>query len=62
MIVTKDKLDKNVEEEFWLEVKRVLVFAGIIPEIIIVSKDELEKYGRFYGFVHHQALTEGKVL
>lgn len=43
LIVTKDKLDKKVEEEFWLEVGRALVKQGTVPEIIISNRDELRK-------------------
>jgi len=62
LIVTKKKLDKETKEKLWLEVGRMLVRHEIIPEIIIASSEEMRKYGRYYGFVHYQALTEGKVL
>ena len=62
LIVTERKLDKKTEENFWLETKRELVFRGIIPEIIIASRDEVEKYRNLRGFVYHHALTEGVTL
>ncbi len=59
LIVTEEKLDKKTEEEFWLEVGRGLVKIGLIPEVIVSSKEELERYGKYYGFVHYHALREG---
>ncbi len=57
--MTEEKLDKKTEEEFWLEVGRGLVKIGLIPEVIVSSKEELERYGKYYGFVHYHALREG---
>ena len=62
LIVTKKRLNKDIEEKFWLEAGREIVKHGIIPEIIITSKEELDMYGKYYGFVHYHALIEGKVL
>ena len=62
LIVTEKKLNKKTEEDFWLETKRELVFSGIIPEIIIASRDEVERYRNLRGFVYYHALTEGVIL
>ena len=62
LIVTERKLDKKTEDDFWLETKSELVFSGIIPEIIIASRDEVERYRNLWGFVYHHALTEGVTL
>ena len=58
-MVTKEKLNKEIEEKFWPEIGGKLIKARIIPEIIVSSREELEKYGKYYGFVHYHALKEG---
>ncbi len=62
LIVTKEKLDKRKEEKFWMEIDRKLVENDIIPEILIVDRETLEKYKKHTGFVYYHALAEGKVL
>jgi len=62
LIVIEEKMDRKLEENFWLEVGRKLVKIGLIPEIIVSSKEELKKYGKYYGFVHYHALREGVLI
>ncbi len=59
IIITEKKLDKNILDDFWLEVDRELVEIGIIPEIIVVEKDVVEKYRSHKGYVYYYALKEG---
>ena len=59
LIVTEEKPNKEIEEKFWLEIGRKLIKARIIPEVIVSSREELEKYSKYYGFVHYHALKEG---
>jgi len=62
LIVTKEELNRSVEDEFWLEIGREIVRIGIIVKIIITSKREFEEYSGYYGFVHYHALKEGVVV
>ena len=62
LIVVGNKVDKGVLDKYWLEVGRELVKYDIVPEIIITSREELEKYGKYYGFVHYHALKEGIII
>ncbi len=61
LIVTEMRLDKNAEDEFRLEVEDKLVKAGIIPEIIVTSKEDYEKFSR-PAYVYYYANKEGVVL
>lgn len=63
LIVTKEKLDRKVEEKFWLEIEDMLVRSNIVPEIIIiVDKETFEKYRHLPGFVYYWAEREGILL
>ncbi|BFI73772.1 nucleotidyltransferase [Nanoarchaeota archaeon] len=62
LIVTEDKLDKELEDNFYLEVGRKLVKLNIIPEIIISAKEEFEKYKYLKGFIYYWADKEGIIL
>jgi len=61
LIVTKKKLDNRLEDVFWMEVERRLVYLDIVLEILIVSRDEFEKYKR-PAYVYYYAERDGIVI
>ena len=61
MIVTEKRLDKNMEDEFRLEVEDRLVKIGIIPEIIVTCEDDYVKFNR-PAYVYYYASKEGVIL
>ncbi len=61
MVVTKNKVRNEVEDEFWMEIDKKLVELGIIPELIVVPKEIFEKHKR-PAYVFYYAEKEGIVL
>jgi len=59
LVVTEEKLDRELENELWLHVQRRLVKLGIVPELLIVDKETLRKYEKHTGYVCYYALKEG---
>jgi len=62
LVITKTKYSRKVVREFLLEVRRALVDISIVPEIIVVEKDTIERYKKHTGYVYYHALAEGIVL
>ncbi len=61
LIVTKEKLDTRTLNVFWGELEKELVYAGIIPEIIVVDKETFEKHRR-PAYVFYYAEKEGVLI
>ncbi len=61
MVVTKNKVRNEVEDEFWMEIDKKLVELGIIPELIVVPKEIFEKHKRL-AYVFYYTEKEGIVL
>ncbi len=59
LIVTKDKLHLNEKIELWYDIYRGL---GLPADIIIVSKEILEKFKNSKGFIYSYAISEGVVV
>ncbi len=59
LIITKNKLKSDLEDLFLVMLRRELVKIGIIPEIIVSSREEFEEYKKYYGFIHYHAAREG---
>ncbi len=62
LIVTKEKLNWKVRNDFYADIMWKLVTSDISPEVIIVSKEEFEKYKNLTGFVYYWAEREGIVM
>ncbi|BFI73722.1 nucleotidyltransferase [Nanoarchaeota archaeon] len=62
LIITEDKLDRKIEKDFYSDVSWELTTDDIIPAIIIVSKEEFEKYKDLKGFIYYWADKEGIIL
>lgn len=62
LVITKTKYSRKVVREFLLEARRALVDISIVPEIIVVEKDTIERYKKHTGYVYYHALAEGIVL
>ncbi len=56
LIVTSEKLDPDSKVNFWYDIYRRL---NLPADIIIVSKETLEKFKESKGFIYSYALTEG---
>ncbi|WP_054840599.1 nucleotidyltransferase domain-containing protein [Thermococcus sp. JCM 11816] len=59
LVVTKERIPRHVELELYKLVHRKLLFNGIKADILIISKDELEKVKDNKAYVYYYALKEG---
>ena len=62
IIVIQKRIDKKLEEEFWLKVNRSLVKINIIPEVLIVEKDKFNSLSKEKGYVFYYAKKEGVII
>ena len=62
LIVTKKVVSREIADDFWLTLKRKLIENRIIPEIIIVSRDDFERYKELPGYIYHWAEKEGLLI
>ncbi len=62
LIVTKKIVSREIADDFWLALKRKLIENRIIPEIIIVSRDDFKRYKELSGYVYYWAEKEGILI
>jgi len=62
LVVTNEKLSRDVENELFSDIGWELVKKWIVPEIIIVDKETFNRYKNLTGFVYHWAEKEGVLI
>ena len=62
LIVTEEKLDRKIEKNFYSDISWNFALNKMVTDIIIVSKEEFEKYKDLKGFIYYWANKEGILL
>ncbi len=62
LVVTKEKIEKDMFWKFYSEIKRKLAKIKIYGDLIILSKKYYENYKEDVGNISYYATVEGKVL
>ena len=62
LVITKQRLDRRVRDEFILEIVRALARKGIDAHPIVVSKEGYEARKKYVGAIEGFASIEGKTI
>lgn len=60
LLVVEPAVDDPVKES--VRLRRTLRGLGLFADVIVVSEDEVERWGKAHGSVIHAALSEGRAL
>ena len=62
LVVTREKLSKDMRRKLQITVYRELCDAGIYADVLVIDRDTLERLKDDVGYVYYYALREGIVL